>query len=505
MPASYRPCYHVSVPFGWANDPNGTIYFRGKAHLFFQYYPHKPEWGPMHWNHVATEDFVHWEERPVALCPDQPYERVCGCCSGSTVVKDGKLYLLYTAAQPMMQRQCMAVSEDGDHFVKRADNPILTPEMLSPEIYEEDFRDPRIVEHDGHYYMIAGIRWLEGGRRVEPAPVNQRAATNPRQPSPEHKKEGWGNLCLLKSDDLLNWTYVGHLLYEQPEYSKDFYRLEGVYECPDYFVADSGAEVLLSSPQNLPPQGHLFQNIHSVLFMLGHLDFESGRFDVRTLGEVDSGFDFYAAQTLRMPDGRVIMIAWKEMWDRSFPSRAEEWAGTYTLPRELTVQGDRLIQKPAREVLRFRSAPVKAAEVAVKDGEATVQGVSGNVIELRLTLVPGDAERAGVKLFCDAEHETLIYYDRKEGLLVFDRTRAGEALIGRDRDVNVRVCELGPMKEIELDMFLDVTSLEIFIDGGRRTMTGNVYPDPATATGIRFFAEGGQAAFKDIEKYDILV
>ena len=32
--ASYRPHYHVSVPFGWANDPNGTIFYKGKAHLF---------------------------------------------------------------------------------------------------------------------------------------------------------------------------------------------------------------------------------------------------------------------------------------------------------------------------------------------------------------------------------------------------------------------------------------------------------------------------------------
>ncbi len=74
-------------------------------------------------------------------------------------------------------------------------------------------------------------------------------------------------------------------------------------------MAESGDEVLLTSPQNLPHSGNLYQNIHSVLYMTGHLDFETGRFEVRTVGEVDSGFDFYAAQTHRMPDGRVIMIA----------------------------------------------------------------------------------------------------------------------------------------------------------------------------------------------------
>ncbi len=504
MTGSYRPRYHISVPFGWANDPNGIIRYRGKVHLFYQYYPHKPEWGPMHWNHAVTEDFIHWQQRPVALVPDQPYEAVCGCCSGSAVEKDGKLCLMYTAAQPMMQRQCIAVSEDGDHFVKHPDNPILTAELLSPEIYEEDFRDPHIIRHDGKFYMIAGIRYLEGGARTEPAPRNQRESTNPRQPEPAHKKEGWGNLCLLKSDDLLQWQYIGHMLYPQPELSADFYRLDGVYECPDYFVTDSGEEVLMTSPQFLPGAGHLYQNIHSVIYMLGHLDFETGRFQVRAVGEVDSGFDFYAAQTLKMPDGRVVMVAWKEMWDRSYPTRTEEWAGTYTLPRELTVEGDRLIQKPVREIAACRHSAVCVDKAVADDREITVPGVSGNVIELRFTLIPGQADRSGVKLFCGKDCETLVYYDRSSGLMVFDRKNAGTALSGREANVDRRVCELGQREQIALDLFLDVSSLELFVDGGVHTMTGNVYPDPEKAQGIRFFAEGGSAEFLDIEKYEIV-
>ena len=150
MSKSYRPKYHASVPSGWANDPNGTIFYNGKAHLFFQHYPHKPEWGTMHWGHFTTTDFVHWTTLPVALVPDQDYEVLCGCCSGSAIEKDGKLYLIYTAAQPELQRQCLAVSEDGGvTFVKRQDNPILTAGMLSEEVSELDFRDPHLFMKDG--------------------------------------------------------------------------------------------------------------------------------------------------------------------------------------------------------------------------------------------------------------------------------------------------------------------------------------------------------------------
>ena len=94
--------------------------------------------------------------------------------------------------------------------------------------------------------------------------------------------------------------------------------------------------------------------------------------------------------------------------------------------------------------------------------------------------------------------------DREEGLIVFDRSNAGVPLTGTENNVNSRVCEIGAKDSIEFDLFLDVSSLEVFLEGGRHTMTGNVYPDPATAKGIRFFAEGGNATFVDLEKYDII-
>ena len=78
----------------------------------------------------------------------------------------------------------------------------------------------------------------------------------------EPEREGYGNLILCKSRDLLHWEYVGHLLYRQPEYEDDFYVLNGVYECPDYIVLD-GKEIVLSSPQNLPQMGNRYQNVHS--------------------------------------------------------------------------------------------------------------------------------------------------------------------------------------------------------------------------------------------------
>ena len=149
MSRSFRPRYHASVLSGWANDPNGTVVYNGKAHLFFQHYPHRPSWGTMHWGHFTTSDFIHWEQQPIALTPDRDYEALCGCCSGTAIERDGDLYLLYTAAQPDLQRQCMAVSRDGLRFEKNPENPIITARDLSPEIAPADFRDPKVFRRDG--------------------------------------------------------------------------------------------------------------------------------------------------------------------------------------------------------------------------------------------------------------------------------------------------------------------------------------------------------------------
>ena len=537
MNMSYRPKYHASVPSGWSNDPNGTIYYKGKAHLYFQHYPYKSEWGIMHWGHFTTDNFVHWEVQPVALRPDRDYEVICGCCSGSAIEKDGDLYLLYTAAQPTLQRQCLAKSEDGGiTFVKEESNPILTAEMLSEEVSSFDFRDPRLFKKDDWYYFLAGARVIEqpaeGGAEAEKTvkkpllsssirfSMSAYASTqesvshsniSSKIPSPSQKDvfgdtteiAGFGNLILCKSRDLMHWEYVGHLLHRQPEFEEDFYELNGVYECPDYIILD-GQEVVLSSPQNLPQMDNLYQNVHSGLYMMGKLDFETGRFHLDKIGELDNGFDFYAAQSLRMPDGRIVMIAWKEMWDRNYPTQAEGWAGTYSFPRELSIDGDQLIQKPARELDAFCQNRVTCQSLSVTDGEVSIKGVNGAVSRIRLTLEPGTAERAGVKLFAGEKHETVVYYDRKEGVLAIDRSKSGLEITGREENVNVRKLDIGHPNSIELELLLDVSSLEVFIDGGRHVMTANVYPDPED-TDVLFFAWNGRAAFRGIEKYDVVV
>ena len=116
---SKKPVFHVTPPVGWLNDPNGFSVFQGKVHLFYQYHPYSDAWGPMHWGHSVSEDFVEWRELPAALAPDTEYD-AAGCFSGSAIETEEGHALIYTGVmekegadgkKQVGQQQCLAIGD----------------------------------------------------------------------------------------------------------------------------------------------------------------------------------------------------------------------------------------------------------------------------------------------------------------------------------------------------------------------------------------------------------
>ena len=128
---SMRQEYHFMPQAGWMNDPNGLICFRGKYHFFYQCNPYGAFWDCMYWGHAVSEDLIHWEYLPLALAPSESYDDYPkgGCFSGSAIVCEDKLFLMYTGTanngNGVEQTQCIAYSTDGIHFEKYGGNPVL--------------------------------------------------------------------------------------------------------------------------------------------------------------------------------------------------------------------------------------------------------------------------------------------------------------------------------------------------------------------------------------------
>lgn len=104
---------------------------------------------------------------------------------------------------------------------------------------------------------------------------------------------------------------------------------------------------MIVSPIAYQQDGFRFANVNSSVWFIGEVDWEKGKFVTETVEEIDSGFDFYAPQTLLDDKNRRIMIAWEQMWGRSIPTDdlGHNWAGSMTIPRQLTYKEGKIRQE----------------------------------------------------------------------------------------------------------------------------------------------------------------
>ena len=472
IPDSERPAFHATPTIGWMNDPNGFSMYRGECHLFYQYHPYSNEWGPMHWGHLKTRDFLRWERLPAALAPDEKYD-ASGCFSGSAVeLPDGRQLLMYTGVQRShnaegfiqdVQTQCVAVG-DGADYEKCALNPVLAGKDLPEGGSTIDFRDPKVWREGDTFYAVIGNR----------------------------TEDDSGAILMYKSGDGLRWELVRTLDRCRNQYGR-------MWECPDFFPLD-GKQILITSPQDMRPIGLEFHAGNGTLCLIGGYDPERG-FTRERVQAIDYGLDFYAPQTLLAPDGRRIMIAWMQNWNtvnaKPFHCR---WFGQMTLPRELSVKNGRLYQVPVRELEAHRGPAVVHRQILVS-GETNLPGIQGRMVDMTVTVRPisqGSYQWFRIHVAKDGQHDTIIRYKPGESTLKIDRCRSG---LPHDI-VHTRSFLVKPNNgEIKLRIILDRFSVEVFVNDGEAAASAVIYTRQE-ADAITFEA-GGQALI-DVEKCDLI-
>ncbi|QPC47499.1 glycoside hydrolase family 32 protein [Mangrovibacillus cuniculi] len=434
----WQLAYHITTPANWMNDPNGFSTFNGKYHLFYQFHPYSPEWGPMHWGHVTSKDLVHWEEQPIALAPSEAYD-VDGCFSGSAIEKDGMLYLMYTGNvwtgpdhdKDLKQVQCIAVSEDGIHFEKYEGNPVISEVPAGLDIHPYHFRDPKVWQEGNTYYCVLGSR------------------TNDQQ----------GQVLLYQSADLLEWEFVSVLARGEDGFSF-------MWECPDLFELD-GKDVLLFSPQGVKPRGDYFKNLHQAGTLVGDWDRTSHTFTHDDFTMMDYGFDYYAPQSTLSPDGRRITIAWMAMWESQMPEQEHDWAGAMTLPREVWLDAENQVRSyPVRELEALRGE-MQTGDLKPYIGELQVE------FDLKKTAIAEMLLRVG-----ENGEKTILRYDAITEKLELNRYNSGVGPGG------IRRCHV-PLRDgkLTLNIFMDRSSIEVFANRGEKSMTARIYP-AAESTGF---------------------
>ena len=438
----YRPAFHLCAPIGWLNDPNGFGIYGGRYHLFYQYHPYAPVWGPMHWGHWSSEDLVHWKVEPVALAPDQPYDAQ-GCFSGTSLEVDGRLYLMYTGVSkadpdgPCVQQQCLAVSRDGIHFEKYPGNPVISSGMLPQGASPQDFRDPKLFRDGEGFHLIAASRGRKGGQ-----------------------------LLRYSSPDMLHWRYDGVFLEN----------LGDMAECPDVFV-QQGQTVVVTCLMHA--DARRYGCGQPVVYAAGKTEGAAFRAGY-PFRNVDQGMDFYAPQSLNLRDGRQVMIGWAFTWEHRWPVQARQWAGMMTLPRVCHLEGGRLMQKPLEELASLRQGEGKRVPPCALGQEARqLHDCAGPHKELRLTVrLTGNARMRLALMESPGEH-VLVTYDGESQRLQLDTSASGYSLGEAQAESCWQQCQAQvPLQDgqLRLHIFVDASILEMYVNEGQTVMTALAFP-----------------------------
>nr|WP_144921724.1 sucrose-6-phosphate hydrolase [Paenibacillus bovis] len=451
----YRLNYHLMPPVGLLNDPNGLIQYKGHYHVFYQWNPFATAHGAKFWGHYSSKDMVNWQEEPIALAPSEWYERN-GCYSGSAIELDGKLYLFYTGNVKKEDGtretyQCMAVSSDGTHFEKQG------PILMLPETYTAHFRDPKVWKRGDSWYMIIGAQTLDEK----------------------------GTAVLFTSKDLFNWRELGSIAGSGMHGLGDFGYM---WECPDLIHLE-GKDILLISPQGLEPNGYLYNNLFQSGYFIGKLDYETLKFEHSSFTELDRGFDFYAPQTFTDELGRIILYAWMGITDETEsyqPTIINNWVHALTIPRELKLRNDKIYQQPVEELKKLRKNKVEVNVDKLEENQTHFDGVMGLSTELLLESIKVNS--GPFQISFRSEASLSVDMDKKE-ISLHRRNLKTDAF-------ETRTCKVSSLSQIRV--FMDHSSLEIFINEGEEVFTTRYFPSPEDET-IIF---QGDAKFR-LTKWDL--
>ncbi len=351
----FRPKVHFTVKNGWNNDPNGLILRDGVYHMFYQYNPAGAEWSNMHWGHATSSDLMHWEEKDIALFPDE----MGTMFSGSAITDEnnvsglgsGALLLFYTAAggtsvlsKNKRFTQCLAYSTDGGVTFKKYDkNPVV-------DHIEAANRDPKVVyvEELCRYIMLL---YLQNN-----------------------------TYAIMSSFDLLTWSEMQRI------------ELAGDMECPDVFP--------------------LYCKGKRYWVIMGAFDkYIVGRFDggafvpdtaVKTLTHLKMS---YAAQSFSGIDGRVVRISWN-ITDNPSCSFTSQMG----FPTEMTLcecEGELYLAcAPIREIERLYESRRTLADVSLDEDIKCDIGQRAVDISLDAQYVAGEKLTVsvfGTEIVCDME------------------------------------------------------------------------------------------------------
>ena len=471
----FRPAFHHTPLWGWMNDPNGMFYKDGVWHLYYQHNPYGSKWQNMTWGHSTSKDLINWEHQPEAIEPNG----LGAVFSGSSVLDpkntagygSDAVIAIYTSADAS-QVQSMAVSKDGGQtFTNNPRNPIIT--------LESEARDPNMF-------------WYE--------PTQQWVLTLAH--ALDHE------MLIFTSPDLEHWTL-------QSSFGKGLGSQDGVWECPDLFElpvqgTDKKKWVLLC---NINPGGPYGGS--ATQYFIGEFDGKTFTPDKDASGKVptkwmDYGKDHYATVSWSdAPNNRRSVIGWMSNWQYAAEVPTMQYRSANTLPRDLYLfvapDGSiELASAPSPEVDALRGKVVTKGKfnTSAKAKNFNLPATNDGICEIVIDFEAKNAKEVNFTLSNPQGEKVVMIYDTKARTISFDRTQSGLVDFSREFPAVTKTSTFENDGKVQLRLFVDRSSIELFGNDGRFVMTNLVFPN-APYSRLSVSSIGGEARIGDLKVYSI--
>lgn len=414
VPANWLT-YHLAHPgpgVGMPGDPNPAFFYKGRYHLHY-IYKHMHGFA---FAHVSSEDMVTWQWHPTVLVgPNTGH----GMFSGTGFfTKEGQPAMIYHGQGAGNNYLAFGLDDNLDQWTEpRA----VKPMTASGQMADIRMWDPDCWLNEDTYYAISGG-------------------------SPPH---------LMKSDDLKAWSYLGLLLHpDMPDVGVN--KNEDI-SCANMFKIGDKWMLLCISHQM------------GCRYYLG--EFKDEQFMPESHAMMNwKDWHFFAPESLLTPDGRRVMWAWCRLEGAQ--------SAIQSLPRELSLPEDGVLRiQPLRELETLREHETHEDRIRVRrDSHHMLKHISGDTVELSVTIKPTDATEYGVSVFCDAHGQ---------GFPITIKPESGVLAMG---DIEPPF-GLEPGEDLTLRIFLDKGMVEVFVNGRQAAVT--MQPHDRDDVRISLFSRGG--------------
>lgn len=494
------PEYHFYPAAVESQDASGTSFVNGRWHVFPDCIPiDNPNKTSLHWCHFSSLDLVHWEEHPVALTPDQPYDTPVIDTGSVAVLPNGTAFAIYATGNttsilpdgPYDGAICIAVAEDAMLIKWRKLGPVIdnpTPNLFPGMMARYGFRDPTTPWLAPCPAGGTGECWhvvLGSGGVVDKNGTGESA----------------GLLYTSKSSvDIESWTFGGILFRDAAD---DYTYGQYQYSCPDFFPLPLSPG---QDPQDrtwvwmyLNPFFSTYLAPHSNKYFVGKL-INNSRFVPNTATAQNAGSFGHTIAKVASGQGRNLLWGSVALDLAAIPNYLDRGTahafGVMSLPKAISSTASGMLGfsfVPELEVLRDVSSAYHASNLP----ENTTFGIKGLQLELLVTFELSATSTAanasstssarnafGVRFFSGEHCVVDVGYDPSTHELYISRSSGG---VGHQTIAVPHTLADG--EALQMHLFLDGPILEV-IGNGRSPSEAQVWPVPASMD-VRVFGPRG--------------